>query len=116
MSSAIGSVTSLAEEEADAETTTIKELSGGLNAMGLFAVKFLIFKLEYYRAATPDEQTPQPANHSSKLRCVLPSAPGPTVANSVRTTKNTHIPNRQQRHRCTTSEPNSNSLIARGPR
>ena len=40
----------------------------------------------------------------------------PTVANSVHPTKNTHIPNRQQRHRCTTSEPNSNSLIARGPR
>ena len=35
-SSVIGAVTSLAEEDADAETTTNKELSGGLNAMGLF--------------------------------------------------------------------------------
>ena len=53
---AIRSVSSLYEEEEDdSQTTKRKELSEGLNDMGVFAVTFLVLKLEYFRGATPDD-------------------------------------------------------------
>ena len=49
---AIRSVSSLYEEEEDdSQTTKIKELSEGLNDMAVFAVTFLVLKLEYFRGA-----------------------------------------------------------------
>ena len=53
---AIRAVSSLYEEEEDdSKTTKIKELSEGLNDMAVFAVTFLVLKLEYFRGATPDD-------------------------------------------------------------
>ena len=49
---AIRSVSSLYEEEEDdSQTTKRKELAEGLNDMAVFAVTFLVLKLEYFRGA-----------------------------------------------------------------
>ena len=82
---AIRSVSSLYEEEEDdSQTTKRKELSEGLNDMGVFAVTFLVLKLEYFRGATPDDiknfETLE-SNHAalSGLQCHLwHHAPLPT--------------------------------------
>ena len=68
---AIRSVSSLYEEEEDdSQTTKRKELAEGLNDMGVFAVTFLVLKLEYFRGATPDDiknfETLESNNEGSK--------------------------------------------------